>query len=315
MKKIKLFPKSKFAVQAGLLAFFLGAGCAAPQPASAIEAGDADLMFNGFNQAFLVNSSFYANSIKDKKPIDTWRSSLTIMIAEDAYERTGNAKDKALVGELCSSWLQWSEDGWPRAPLGARRSEPMPAPMGVQQKPMIPLSDDFRAAQLRPTWQAWNERDMNRFQVGNGTLTMRAKGETLAESSPLAIMARDPSYQVQVTATPPAEGAVALGLFYNVNNGLWLEVKGGELRVYDAKQSLNTRPWKAGRTHLKIVNRRNQVDFLASANGWDWISLVTNHDVSDYMHNKRGGFQALRPALAATGTGNAQFSDFVYSGR
>ena len=211
--------------------------------------------------------------------------------------------------------IEWSEYGWPRAPLGARRSEPMPAPMGVQQKPMIPLSDDFRADKLRPTWQAWNERDMNRFQVGNGTLTMRAKGETLAESSPLAIMARDPSYQVQVTATPPAEGAVALGLFYNVNNGLWLEVKGGELRVYDAKQSLNTRPWKAGRTHLKIVNRRNQVDFLASANGWDWISLVTNHDVSDYMHNKRGGFQALRPALAATGTGNAQFSDFVYRGR
>ncbi len=209
--------------------------------------------------------------------------------------------------------IEWTDDGWPRAPLGARRSEPMPAPMGVAQRPMIALSDDFRTAQLKPTWGAWNERDMSRFQTGDGTLKVRAKGETLAQSSPLTIMARDTSYQVQVTATPPADGAAALGLFYNVNNWIWIELKGGELRVYDAKQTLNNRPWKMGRTFLKIVNRRNHVDFLASANGVDWLSLVAGHDTSGYVHNELGGFQALRPALATSGTGEAQFAAFRYS--
>lgn len=188
----------------------------------------------------------------------------------------------------------------------------MPAPMGVAQRPMIALSDDFRAPILRATWGAWNELDMSRFQTGDGTLTVRAKGETLAQSSPLTVMARDESYMVQVVATPPENGAAALGLFYNVDNWLWIDLKDGELSVRDAKQALVARLWKAGRTHLKIVNRRNRVDFLASANGVDWISLVEGVDVSDYVHNKRGGFQALRPALAASGAGEARFADFEY---
>ncbi len=114
MSKIKHSLKTKFIAQAGLLALFVGLSCA---PASAVESGDADLMFNGFNQTFLVNSSYYKESIKEEKPIDTWRSSLTIMVAEDAYERTGSAEHKALVNELCASWLKrtpppWEWDGW-----------------------------------------------------------------------------------------------------------------------------------------------------------------------------------------------------------
>ena len=80
-------------------------------------ASDADVMFDGFNRAFLVDSSYYKTSLNDDKPMDTWRASLEIMVAEDAYERTGSAEHKALVEELCSSWLKrtpppWDWDGW-----------------------------------------------------------------------------------------------------------------------------------------------------------------------------------------------------------
>lgn len=116
MKTIKHCAKAKIVAQAGLLALFAASGCV-PQRVSAIEAGDAELMMNSFNKTFLVDSSYYKVSINDGKPINTWQSSLDILVAEDAYERTGSAKDKALVNELCTSWLKrtppsWAWDGW-----------------------------------------------------------------------------------------------------------------------------------------------------------------------------------------------------------
>ena len=80
--------------------------------------------------------------------------------------------------------VEWTDDGWPRAPLGARRAAPMPAPMGVAQRPMIELSDPFKDPVLRATWSAWEATDMNRFRVGDGALTMDAKGGSFAEGSP-----------------------------------------------------------------------------------------------------------------------------------
>ena len=87
------------------------------QPVKNANVSAADLMFDGFNRTFLVDSSYYKTSINDDKPMDTWRASLEIMVAEDAYERTGSAQHRALVEELCKSWLKrtpppWDWDGW-----------------------------------------------------------------------------------------------------------------------------------------------------------------------------------------------------------
>ena len=209
--------------------------------------------------------------------------------------------------------VEWSGDGWPRAPLGAFRGDPMPAPMGVEQRPMIELSDDFKEPILRATWSAWNEPDMSRFQVGGGSLTMRAKGNSLGESSPLTIMARDESYEVQVAATPQGESTAALGLFYNPAAGVFVELKNGQVTVSKSKQPLASREWKANTARFKIVNRSNQVETLASTDGRDWQSLAAGIDVSDFQHNKLHGFQAARPSVAASGNGNARFTGFRYS--
>ncbi len=206
--------------------------------------------------------------------------------------------------------IEWTSDGWPRAPLGANRDQPMAAPMGVAQRPMLELSDDFRAPNLKATWGAWNESDLSRFQVGQGALTMRADAKSLARS-PLTVMARDASYQVQVEMTPHDCGA-ALGLFYNPDNWVFAELKNGQLRVTSNKATLAEREWKFPTAHLKIINRRNYVEFLASKDGYYWQSLVADFDVSGFNHNALRGFQALRLALAATGTGDARFSDFKY---
>ena len=148
--------------------------------------------------------------------------------------------------------------------------------------------------------------------MGGGALTVRGKGQAPGKSSPLTMMARDASYEVQVVVTPQNDGAGALGLFYNPNNGVFAELKGGRLRVYGAKETLADREWKAVAAHLKIINRRHSVEFLASENGRDWQSLVAGYDASGFKTNILHGFQALRPSLTANGGGEARFTEFSY---
>ena len=208
--------------------------------------------------------------------------------------------------------IEWTPDGWPFAPLGAKRGEPMPAPMGVAQRAMIPLSDDFRMSSLRATWGAWNESDMSRLRVGEGTLSIRAKADTPSQSSPLTVRARDASYEVQVVAVSHSGCGAALGLFYNPDNWVFIELKADQLRVYGAKQTLASSAWKETTAHLKIVNRHNRIEFLASKNGRNWQSLVTDFDASNFNQQALGGFESLRPALTASGSGEARFTNFRY---
>lgn len=85
-----------------------------------VNSGNADAAFNAFNNAFLVNSggqTFYKKAINNGNADDTWLASLDILVAEDAYERTGSAAHKTLVNDLCNTWLQrtptpWTWDGW-----------------------------------------------------------------------------------------------------------------------------------------------------------------------------------------------------------
>jgi hypothetical protein len=87
---------------------------------AAVDPGNADAAFNAFNNAFLVNSggkTYYKKSVNDGAADGTWVASLDIMVAEDAYERTGSAAHKVLVNNLCNTWLQntpppWDWDGW-----------------------------------------------------------------------------------------------------------------------------------------------------------------------------------------------------------
>ena len=208
--------------------------------------------------------------------------------------------------------VAWTGDGWPQAPLGPLRAEPMPSPLGAEVQPMLSLSDDFKEPTLRATWGAWNETDMSRFQVGNGSLTVRAKGNAAGESSPLTVMARDESYEVQVTAAAQDGGAAAFGLFYDPKNGVWVVLENGQLTVQVSKQTPPAREWKAAKAQLRLVNRGNRVEILASEDGASWQSLAAEIDVSGYDNANLHGFLSLRPALAASGRGSANFTSFRY---
>lgn len=209
--------------------------------------------------------------------------------------------------------IEWTLDGWPHAPLGVRRGAPMHAPMGVAQRPMIELSDDFQAPVLKSTWGAWKETDMSRFSAGDGVLLVRAQGGSYAESSPLTIRARDESYVVQVAAQVESESGAALGLEYHPDMAVFAELKSGRMTVYGRKEKLADRQWTAESAWLRLVNRKNRVEILASADGQKWQGLIADFDVSDFDQNgQHGGFQAARPALAASGAGDTRFTSFSY---
>ncbi|BDI33550.1 hypothetical protein CCAX7_56010 [Capsulimonas corticalis] len=106
------FSLKGIAVQTGLVALLVGACCALPQQASAIGSGDADTMFNGFNNAFLVNGNYYKTSINGNTFDGGWTGAIDIMVAEDAYERTGSSAHKALVEALCTTFLQKFPPGY-----------------------------------------------------------------------------------------------------------------------------------------------------------------------------------------------------------
>jgi beta-xylosidase len=63
---------------------------------------------------------------------------------------------------------------------------------------------------------------------------------------------------------------------------------------------------------VKIVNRKNTCDFLASADGKTWTTIQAGVDVSQMHHNKFKGFFALRPGLMAAGSGEVKFNQFRY---
>lgn len=120
MQESKWAINVKALVRTGLMALLVGAACAIPKQASAIGAGDADTMFNGFNSDFLVNGNYYQtyDQKTGTRVFDGgWTGALDIMVAEDAYERTGSSAHKNLVNALCTTFLQkypppYTWDGW-----------------------------------------------------------------------------------------------------------------------------------------------------------------------------------------------------------
>ena len=111
IKTVLTFVK-QYASRLGALALVAGACSALSQPASAIGSGDADTMFNGFNNAFLVNGNYYKTSINGNTFDGGWTGAIDIMVAEDAFERTGSTAHKNLVEALCTTFLQKFPPGY-----------------------------------------------------------------------------------------------------------------------------------------------------------------------------------------------------------
>ncbi|OGX82100.1 glycoside hydrolase family 76 protein [Hymenobacter coccineus] len=80
----------------------------------------ADSAIKAFNDAFLVTQFdrvYYKQALNDNTPDKNWPLALDIFVMQDTYERRKSDSDKALVNNLCTSFLKiyptpYDYDGW-----------------------------------------------------------------------------------------------------------------------------------------------------------------------------------------------------------
>jgi xylan 1,4-beta-xylosidase len=64
---------------------------------------------------------------------------------------------------------------------------------------------------------------------------------------------------------------------------------------------------------MRLANRRNIPTIYTSPDGNTWTKYGVPMEVSGYHQNVGYDFQALRPALYASGSGSVRFGGFRYS--
>ncbi len=278
---------------------------------------------------------------RSKNPDGPWENSPhnPLIRCEDRSERWWSCGHGTLVEDRNGQWwcmyhgyengyytlgrqtllepIDWNDDGWPIAKPGIDRASPIPKPAGAPQPHGIKLSDDFSSDSLSLQWRFWAEHDRTRYKVGDGQLTLKAKGTGPHDTSPLACIPVDHAYKVEVDVevSPDCEGALLL--YYSPDCYAGLSLLNGDLFTIVRSRRpkwpfLSDLP---NRMSLRLVYDHHEVDLYIRPHGGEWTRLQKSLEVSGYHHNVVGGFLSLRVGLAAYGSGTAIFRNFRYSAR
>jgi beta-xylosidase len=220
----------------------------------------------------------------------------------------------ALGRQLLLLPVEWTADGWfrVRPEIAADSAIPMPV-AGTSQAPFASPSDSFSTPELGLQWGFWHEYDPARFDTGNGLLRLGARGKSLADSPVLTTAVGGHSYTVEVDVEIEAACEAGLLLFYNPDHaaGITVTAKGINIRLANG-YSLVSDEKPVTRATLRIVNDDQELDFYYRRAGEPWQRARESAEISGMHHNVLGGFLDVRPALAAWGSGNGVFRNFVY---
>lgn len=213
----------------------------------------------------------------------------------------------------------WDADGWPRM-SGGDLSKPLAMPRGGGDAGSgLSLSGPFEPGDIGKRLASFAPAPgyLERFDVADGALTMQAQGNGPADSSPLAFIAGDRSYEVTVDVELVGDAQAGLLMFYDGDLFAGLGAEAGRLHAYKlGREQAYPQPGPAeGRKFsLRIVNDENAVSFHIRLGAKHW-RLPVSYEVSGYNHNMADGFMSLRPALFASGTGTAVFTALTYRAR
>ena len=207
--------------------------------------------------------------------------------------------------------VKFGADGWPTINDGKGSSVRALSPFGAAQKTNdARFSDDFSGAELRPSWQ-WPQDREPVYQVGNGHLVLRAKGDTNLLSAVLARAVTAEDYVVTVVvengqlkpgwvgglwAYGDGDNSVGLALsrdsvvLLRQHKGVWKEL-GSRYPVPGAK------------VHLRLEARHGwQYQFSISEDGKKWTVLDKESDARDLPPWDR----SVRVALTSGGAADAE---------
>jgi xylan 1,4-beta-xylosidase len=209
--------------------------------------------------------------------------------------------------------VEWTDDGWFKVPENVKIDEPIKKPAGIPAGEVFSLNDDFEDPILKPQWKFFGEYDTSRFHLTDNGIVIKAKGNSVAESSPLLCIPSDHSYIAQVELEIEGDAIGGLILFYNPKaySGI----------LADSENILaNLRGWQFPtekdkidkHVFLRLENNDNTVNMFYSVEGAKWIKIENSLEVSAYHHNVLGDFLSLRIGLCAMGEGKVRFKNFIY---
>ncbi len=210
--------------------------------------------------------------------------------------------------------IEWTPDGWFRVPPSTRTAAPLPMPVpNAHQQPALDPSDSFKSPDLGLQWAFWHEFDPARITTGKGAPTLLAKGDSLANTAALTTPVGGHAYTIEVDVEVTPGCASGLLLFYSPEHatGILLDDEGIGVRL--ANGYVPSRKNKgATRATLRVVNDRQENDFYYRLPGQQWQKAEESSEIAGMNHNVLGGFLDDRPAVIATGHGQATFRSFRY---
>ncbi|MBB5685310.1 family 43 glycosylhydrolase [Sphingobium boeckii] len=220
--------------------------------------------------------------------------------------------------------ITWTADGWVK-PLGGDLSKPLAKPVDLGPQPHgIALSDDFSTDKFGIQWSFYDPgaNEMARVRREGGVLHVKAKGNSPADCAPITCLAGDQAYQMEADVEIDAGAEAGLLLFYNrrLYAGLGFNAKGLVMNRYGLQRPRGTSPGQRDAAaepvramRIRLTNDRNILTIHTSADkGATWRKFDVQMEVSGYHHNVAYDFLSLRPALYASGNGEARFANFTY---
>jgi xylan 1,4-beta-xylosidase len=213
--------------------------------------------------------------------------------------------------------MEWTADGWPRA-LGGDLSRPLGKPRGgTSGLAGFPLSDDFKSERFGAQWNFFNPgpNEIQRTRFGPAGLSLAARGNSPADSSPLLCTVGDRAYEAELTIEPDSDSIGGLLLFYNQKAFVGVAFDGKQIHTFAQSQDMDWMrpPLEQRSVRLKVTNDGDIVTFRYSPDGGrSWKLVDLRMEVSGYNHNTFGGFLALRLGIYSAGSGSVRFSDFRY---
>lgn len=212
--------------------------------------------------------------------------------------------------------VEWSADGWPVA-KGGDLSAPLPKPaVSTGQSHGQPLSDDFSTNRLGKLWAFYNpgpDEDA-RFRLTAGGLALAAKGTGPADGSPLCFVNGDLAYEVEADIELGEGTEAGVLLFYSkrLYAGLGFDANGFVMHRYGRPRRSRASQNHGKRLFIRIRNDHHIVTIHTSPDGTAWEKFGVQMEVSGYHHNTDGDFLSLRPALYASGAGEAKVRNVTY---
>ncbi len=212
--------------------------------------------------------------------------------------------------------IRWTEDGWPEL-AAADPGGVLTAPAGAApQRARDDIHDDFSSRLLGERWafHAPAPGESDRVRLDDG-LVLRGKGGSPADTSPLAILTGDHSYEVEVDVELIG-GDVEAGLLLFFNNRLFCGMGVDGDRMASHTGGIRSH-WRepvppTDRITLRLRNHEHIVTGWYRVPGGEWTRHGVRYETSGYHANTVGDLLSLRPAIYAAGTGQARFRDFRY---